>query len=282
VATILNYNTQRNRVRIVAKQNGTNISQTGGTIQNVTGGKLSLSNLQAGDFVELEVNINSNGCSITADNAVGVCAYLPTGGYDGPSSNAYSDPSQAWLPSIEQTAPEALISAFKPTETNPPSVLEYHNALIITPYETRNNTMVSVGGDLPKPLSVSWRNNIPAGMSFASYELTDLAKPYHFTNDAGLIVMGYGYGVAESYYYLGYSSMRNLEVAFYANSPSKSVYYSELIDNLFCGEHDIELQADFAEIENMDSIKWYIDDVLQPLAPTQITWTHNSLPEVIP
>ena len=73
-------------VRIVASENNTNISQTGGTIKPAEGGQTSLNNLQAGQFVELEIILSNNGCYIQSDKPVGVCAYL-TSHYATPPSS---------------------------------------------------------------------------------------------------------------------------------------------------------------------------------------------------
>ncbi|MCL2311986.1 MAG: IgGFc-binding protein, partial [Firmicutes bacterium] len=83
---------QRDIVRIVASQNNTNITQAGGTLLNPMGGQASLTNLQAGQFVELEISLNNNGCYIQADKPIGVCTYLT--GQEYSVGSAYSDPAQ--------------------------------------------------------------------------------------------------------------------------------------------------------------------------------------------
>jgi hypothetical protein len=96
-------------VRIVASQNGTNITQLeGGIIRTgIPNAKTYLTNLLVGDFVELD--ITANGCFIVADKPVGVCSYMRLSGTDG----FYSMPSQTWIPGIEQTVSNALIALHK-------------------------------------------------------------------------------------------------------------------------------------------------------------------------
>jgi hypothetical protein len=58
------------RVRIVASQDGTTITQMGGTL--ISG---SLTNLNKGQFVELEINLAAGGSYIAANKPVGVCSF---------------------------------------------------------------------------------------------------------------------------------------------------------------------------------------------------------------
>jgi hypothetical protein len=237
------------RVRIVAAKNGTNIDQVGGTLKtNVSGAQDHLNNLQSGEWVELEVLLSDNGCYIQSDKPIGVCTYLTGCSYNG-SYPPVSDPAQAWLPSIEQTAPNALIAPFIAG-----SVINQHYAIVMTPFDTKDDTRVSIGGGAPVPLSggYGWHHNSDADMSFYHLPLTDPNASYYFTNDAGLIVLCYGVGPAESYYYLAGSSMRNLSAAFSANG----VPYTEMADTLFC-VNEITFTTNISNIAEVDSMKWY-------------------------
>jgi hypothetical protein len=230
----------KDRVRIVASKDNTKIEQEGGTV--ITG---SLA-LNAGQWVELEVLLSSNGCYISADEPIGVCTYLTGMFYN---NMGVSDPAQAWLPAIEQTAPNALIAPFIPTgSTN----LTDHYAIVMIFTGTEGNTEVSIGGAPPVPLTETWYPNNDANMSFCHIPLTDQTASYYFTNNAGLIVMGYGVGIRESYYYLAGSSMRNLSAAFSANG----VPYTEMADSLFC-VNEITFTTHISNIAEVDSMKWY-------------------------
>jgi hypothetical protein len=254
----------KDRVRIVALEDNTNIIQFGGEIKSAVGSQMSLDNLQAGQFVELEVTLGNKGCYIEADKRIEVCTYLTGQTYH---DAGHSDPAQAWLPAIEQTIPNALIAPFIPVQY---SHLDDHRALVLTPTGTKTNTKVSIGGAPPEPLSGGiWYDNGDAEMSFYNMPLTDETASYYFTNDAGLIVMCYGVGTSESYYYLAGSAMRNLQLAFYAND----IYYTELPDGLFC-ERTINFHAEVSGITpSADNLKWYIRDLEEPTAAGETDWT---------
>ncbi|MCL2511524.1 MAG: hypothetical protein FWF09_05690, partial [Bacteroidales bacterium] len=248
------------RVRIVASENGTVITQTGGTVMS---GSL---NLQAGQWVELEVYQSNNGCYITTnDKPVGVCTYLTGRMY--PTNKGVSDPAQAWLPSLDQTIDEALISPFIPhnNETN----LSAHFGIVITPTATRTNTLVSIKGGTPMPLNITgWRNNLASGMSYYIMPFDpDPTSSYSFTNDAGIIVMGYGTGPDESYYYLGFSAMRNLKMSFETNG----IDDKDLPNQTICAS-EITFTADIKG-EPPDNIKWYVNNVPYDPAENLKTWT---------
>ncbi|MCL2511724.1 MAG: hypothetical protein FWF09_06705, partial [Bacteroidales bacterium] len=263
----------KERVRIVASQDGTTFvtPPTGVLVITGTGGQPNLANpLNAGQFFELEIYLANSGCYFEMDKPVGVCTYLTSAAYNNGGTNPHSDPSQAWLPAIEQSANDALITPFLPTGI---TELKDHFALIMTSTDAQNDTEVSIGGATPVGLTGgTWHDNAAAGMSFYSMPLDgNTSTSYRFINDAGIIVMGYGYGWAESYYYLGYSSMRNLAAAFFAND----VHYQDWGNTLFC-VHDITITADIEEInDNAGSLQWYIDGVLQPDLEDQDVWTEN-------
>ena len=243
---------EQGTVRMVAQENNTNITVDGGNIRiGVPGAQTSLSNLQAGQFVELEIT-NSNGCYIQADKRVGICAYETRYTHN----EFRSMPAQTWISGIEQTVVKAQIAPFT-------SIGLYHFALIVTPSATNNNTKVSIGGGLFADLSGGiWIDNTIADMSFYNMPLTNETASYTFTNSEGIIIFGYGVGINSfaSYYYLAYSAMRDLDAVFYAND----IHFQELKENTFCAGN-----VDFrAEIEGLHqstgSLKWYINGSIQP------------------
>jgi len=235
-------------VRIVVAQNGTFISQTGGTVLSVGSSQTNLSNLQAGQFVELEVPVSSDGCTIIATKPVSVCTFLP-------GSSTYGDAAMCWLPPKEQSVTSALIAPFIP---NGPTNIKTHYVTLCTPFSTKDNTRVSIGGASPIPLSggTNWIDNVAAGMSYYKMPLTNNTDSYHFTNPAGFLILCHGIGSNEAYYYPAYSAMRDLSSAFYAND----IHYQDLKDNSMC-EGDVHF---LAEIEG-----------LHPSHPDRITWWIN-------
>ena len=257
-------------VRIVVSQDGTNIEQTGGVIRtDVPDAQTTLTGLQAGQFVELDITLANKGCYIQANKPVGVCSYITEYHYNGNGLyNSY--PSQCWIPGIEQTTPNALMAPFIP---NVVTYIKKHYALIFTPTATKDNTMVSIAGAAPTPLSGgNWYDNDAAKMSFYSMLLTETTASYVFLNQKGLIVLGYGVAddfAPSSYYYLAYSAMRDLQASFYAND----IHYQDLEEQPFC-ENLVEFRA---ETENIGvevvSLEWYIDGTEYLPAHNQETWS---------
>ena len=255
----------KDRVRIVVSENGTNITQTGGELKYATGSQMTLTNLQAGQFVELEVNLNNNGCYIQSDKPIGICTYLTGAAYNG---FGISDPAQAWLPAIEQTVASASMSPFIPDGN---TALYAYYALIITPTATQNNTTVSVGGGAPTPLSGGTWHNHSSGYSFYSVPLTNNTASYLFANPNKLFIMSYGIGPGESYYYLAASAMRDLTGIFYAND----ILYQDLDNHLFC-ENEIEFRAEIDAMGvGIDSLKWYINGTEYLPAQNEEVWSYT-------
>jgi len=261
-------------VRIVVAQNGTNITQTGGTIRTgVPGAKTYLTNLQAGDFVELDINITNNGCYIAATKPVGVCTYTSQLG-----THSQNKPSQCLMPGKRQVVSKAMIAPFVQNILGAP--IETHYALIITSTDTKDGTKVSVGGAPPVPLSGIWYNNTTADMSFTSIPLYEATKSYVFTNPDGLIILGYGVGSAAasspspgiSYYYLAGSAMRDLDAAFYAND----IHFQDLKENPFCaGLVEFRTEINGLHPTATDKIRWFIDGAEQFALQNNILWNKS-------
>jgi hypothetical protein len=104
--------------------------------------------------------------------------------------------------------------------------------------------------------------------------LPNNAASYRFTNNAGLIILGYATANNASYYYLAGSAMRDLEAAFYAND----VHFQDLKENPFC-DNAVTFRA---EIDGLHSgagnLKWYINGVEQTSAQDQLTWSNTFSP----
>ena len=264
-------------VRIVASQNGTVITQTGGKeVVSPFPDAPTTYTLNAGQFAEFMVPLSNNGCYITANKPIEVCAYLTGESYNGNRSMGAreydSDPAQTWVPPLEQAIDSALIAPFIPAGS---SVLNAHYALIITAITTKNNTRVSVNGGAPEALNGGqWYDNSAAGMSFYSLPLSsNSTSNYIFTNTAGITVMAYGTGETESYYYLAAAAMRTLDVAFYVND----IYYRELDSKFLCTQ-PIQFRAEL-DMDNVSNkpgfLKWYIDGIEEVAAQDLLNWEKN-------
>ncbi|MDR0205849.1 MAG: hypothetical protein LBI45_01100, partial [Bacteroidales bacterium] len=260
----------KDRVRIVASQ-PTIVTRHGGTHINSNQpgiGNGPVYDLDAGKYIELEVYYNSNGCFIEADKPIGVCPFLITPQFN----NGDSDPAQAWLPSMEQLATKALIAAFAPKAGT--TSLDYHKAIIISPTKTKDSTKVIIGSGVSQPLTGgTWKDNSASEMSFYNYPMLSTHLPYRFTNDDGIIVMGYGYGPAESYYYLGYSCMLNLSAHYTVNG----IRNEYLQDSLICN-NTVEFHAKLKDVAPTNFLKWYLDKSPIHVHPDDTLWTHTFSP----
>jgi len=253
------------RVRIVAQQNNTTITQTGGVFIYSSSGTYTIN---AGEYIELDALLINNGCSIQADKPVGVCSYLTGAPYNGTYNS--SGPAQAWLPSIEQMISKAIIAPF--IINNYFFAVTNHFALLATETLSKNDTKVSIGGNSPVSLSGETWNEHTSGYSFYNMPLTNDTVSYTFTNPKGLLILCYGYGISKSYYYLAGSAMRELDAAFYANE----VHFQELEEHPFCENKEVAFQAEINGLHSaQESIKWYIGGVLQPTLTDHLTWSQT-------
>ncbi|MDR1758316.1 MAG: gliding motility-associated C-terminal domain-containing protein [Bacteroidales bacterium] len=232
----------KERVRVLASENATTLSVTGGTL--VKGNAA----LDRGEWAEYEITTD---CYIQSNEPVAVCSYMT-----GRSLQAWlmgdetGDPSLAWIPPLEQAISEALIAPFVPTGA---TALSVHHALVLTPSATKDATTVKVGNNVPAPLGgSSWTNHAPSGWSKYPMPLDD--NPYTFENENGLLVLGYGLGERESYYYLAGAAMQQMQ-----EEDNTGIYLPVAKEYIACFGAEIELG--FKDNPAHPSLKyyWYTD-----------------------
>jgi uncharacterized repeat protein (TIGR02543 family) len=216
------------RVRIVASQDNTTVTQEGGAIMTVAGGQTSLS-LDMGEFVELEITKDGGGCYIEADKPVGVASYLVGRNYTARGVPAsIGDPSLTVVPPVEQMVFSADIAPFIPSGNTD---LTAHYVMIITPAATRDQTAVSVGGGAPATIEpTGWTTCVNPDFAFYTMQLTSQTDAYHFANPNGLLVMGFGVGGIESYCYLSGAAVRTLNASFSIDGH----HYKDLNNSILC------------------------------------------------
>jgi hypothetical protein len=149
----------------------------------------------------------------------------------------------------------------------------YHYALVCTSTDSKENTLVSIGGATPVPLSGgNWYNHEEAGMSFYNFPLADFSASYIFSNPAKIIIYGWGRGPYRSYYYLAGSAMRDLDAAFYAHD----IHFQNLKENPFCANEMIEFRSEIEGLHTAPgSLLWYIDGVHQPALTDKAIWNQT-------
>ncbi|MDR1356303.1 MAG: IgGFc-binding protein [Tannerellaceae bacterium] len=111
----------KERVRVIASQNGTTVTQTGGGAARTDGGGTAKNvgsqnpfTLNAGEFAEFEISLSTGGAYISADKPIAVASIMIGMGYGSALSDATGDPSLAWVPPVEQAADMAVIAPFVP------------------------------------------------------------------------------------------------------------------------------------------------------------------------
>ncbi|MDR2425351.1 MAG: gliding motility-associated C-terminal domain-containing protein [Prevotellaceae bacterium] len=250
----------KERVRVVASQDATTITHIGGY---VTDGSL---NLNAGDFVELEIDMAyDDGCYIEANKPIAVTSYLTSLDY-----HAYynmGDPAMAWIPSVEQSTTELIIAPFIAAGF---SILKEHYAMIVVPQTAKSQTEMKIGNGSFTPLAGGFWTDHPSGYSYYTMPLDD--NGYTYRNPNGLTILGFGFGNYESYYYLAGSSLRKLDAFFYVNE----IYYQNLETEMFCpGNFDVRAEIKYSLDASAGRVKWFIDGIEETAARDQITWSKS-------
>jgi hypothetical protein len=271
----------RERVRIIASQDDTQVTQTGGVKKTDGGGGAqnpaneNSFTLDAGQYVELEIALATGGCYIVTDKPVAVTSYMPGQSYTALTVTK-GDPAMAWVPPIEQTINGAAIAPFAPTgSTN----LNEHYALIVAATATRDQTTVAIGSGAPTALSggtwITGNGTAGSNYSFYSDSLTNISESYFFANPNGLVVMGYGLGSAETYYYLAGASARNLDMAFYIND----IHYQDVETEVFCSQSfSFRAVIQYAMSTTPGYLKWYINGVEETSACDVLQWNKTLAP----
>ena len=247
------------RVRIIASQDNTTINFTGGAL--IAGSQT----LNAGEWAEIEIYAAQNGCYIESSNPVGVVSYLT--GYFYPELTYFlGDPSIVWIPPIEQFIGETLVAPFLAVGS---SNITEHHLLIVTPTITKKLTEISIsGGDYTALTGGTWSDH-SSGYSYYNLPLSNEDVSYSLKNPEKLIVLGYGLGFQESYYYLAGAAARRLDAYFKVNG----IHYRSLDNKFYCNEN-IEVEA-FVRCQ-MDAapghLRWLINDVEQTAFTDSLRW----------
>jgi gliding motility-associated-like protein len=251
-------------VRIIASQNNTVVNLTGGMLIS---GSL---NLDAGEWAEIEVYASQNGCYIEANQPVGVASYLTGSQYPG-LSYSRGAPAMVWIPPVEQSVKEALIAPSWGIYGFPYSLREDF-VLIVVPTSAKNLTeMKQDNGAYTALTGGAWHDH-PSGYSYYTLSLDDPEVRYGFKNPEGLIVLAYGLGSQESYYYIAASATLKLDVYFEVNG----IHCQSLEGKAFCDD-DIEVKATVKHpLDNASgSLRWLVDGAEQAAFTDSLHWKGN-------
>lgn len=202
---------------------------------------------------------------LTADKPIGVTTHIG-GKQPIPGQSDGGDPSTAWVPSIEQDITSAYITPFRGGN----SVIQADYALVvaktISKVETKINDANPVG---------TWRDH-SSGFSSIIINLPSQIA-YTILNPKGMIVLAYGVGGSESYYYLAASSARKLDASFTING----MHYQDanVVVPFDCGtpfNFAATIQYDLATADGR--IRWFVDGEEELAVRNMLTWTKSYLP----
>jgi hypothetical protein len=184
-------------------------------------------------------------CYITSNKPIGVCHFM--------LSQVYGGPSMVWVPPVEQRIRQITIAPFALQSSAPT-----HFALIITPSGNKAETYYTVGGVKTAFGLSGWSEQ--SGYSVRSYTLSNVNASYTFENTEGVIVLVAGLGNFESYYYVGGIGAYNLNTDFFVND----IFYEDVNGVAFCnGTVKLRTAHDYTgESLSAGYLKWYINDVL--------------------
>ena len=227
--------TANNRIRVVASQDKTVVNYAGASLPasfstaNTTGNNQILSGgtLSAGQWVELVINSKDSGAYITANNPVGVAGYLVStanASGSGIGSTGGGDPDNAIMPGLNQMIQQVTISPFMFPLTGNLNYTVFdnvgviHGAIIVTKKENKGSVIMTKGSDPTNLLTGTWIDDANgSGMSIYRYafnNINDIGSSFTISslaNGGGVIVLGYGIGNAESYYYNAGSGAYSLQ-----------------------------------------------------------------------
>ncbi|MDR1758709.1 MAG: gliding motility-associated C-terminal domain-containing protein [Bacteroidales bacterium] len=271
------------RIRVIASRDNTSVQiTTGYTFVAYPNNYFSYDpvtspvTLNAGEFVEFDAVrylwgnvVNEPGCFIQADKPVAVASYLLAIDYwlldyQIDALNWLGDPSIAWIPPVEQFVNEITIAPFIEKET---SVISKHNILVVTETAFRDSTFIKVGNGIDSLIAYNdsvWFAH-PSGYSFIDLSLDTTDVGYTFKNSHGLMVMGYGIGNSESYYYMAGAAAASLNAWFTMTATQDSYEHCE---------QTFEIQADIGYELSPDAghLKWLLDGVEQVAARDSNQW----------
>lgn len=201
--------------RIMASQNGTNVSINGGAPTTINAGQYIQQSLSSAGF-------------ITADQPIMVMQYSKGGDCDG----ANADPFIITLSPVEQTLDTITFNAFTS------SVISSYFVNIISKTSTKNSVFLDgngIGG---------FFNTIPSNPTY-SYARRPISSGNHnIASDSGVVAYVYGYGSYESYGYVAGASLNNLGVSFNIDAQGQNYTFNQIPQAEICTNSTIDFNGE--------------------------------------
>ncbi|MCD7972635.1 MAG: IgGFc-binding protein [Candidatus Azobacteroides sp.] len=255
-------------IRIIASEDNTTV-----TLKTLTGDNTHTINV--GEFVEEFVRHSEAGAYITSDLPVAVCSYMV--GWSYPEQelilngrNSIGDPALAWISPIEQMLNESMNLAAYVSQGQ--TSVELHYAILVVKTSDKNSTQWKTNiNETWATLTGVWTDH-HSGYSYIRVKLDETLN-YTFYNPEGMLVWGYGYGEAESYYYQVGCTFKEINRAseFFVNE----VAYDHIDGKQVPVCDDILLEAVIeGDVDtSWDYLYWYIDDIEDTTKRNIHTWS---------
>lgn len=201
--------------RIMASQNGTNVSINGGAPSTINAGQYIQQSLSSAGF-------------ITADQPIQVMQYSKGGDCDG----ANADPFIITLSPIEQTLDTITFNAFTS------SVISSYFVNIISKTSTKNSVFLDgngIGG---------FFNVIPSNPTYSYARRPITSGNHNIASDSGVVAYVYGYGSYESYGYVAGASLNNLGVSFNLDAQGQNYTFNQIPQAEICTNSTVDFNGE--------------------------------------
>ena len=215
--------------RILASENGTNVSINGGA--NIV--------LNASQFHEF---YHQQSCYIVSDKPIAVAHYSRGTSCDGVTS----DPFMIMLSPIEQTLTYIVFQAF-----NTPVINNFYTNVITKTAHT--NQVLLDGATIP-----GW-TTVPSNPQY-SYVRRNIAQGTHvLQSPEGILAFVYGFGNADSYGYTAGANIQPLDVTYDIIIGNDSVAFDVFMDSINC-EQTVNGVGFYTDGENITDVSFNLGD----------------------
>ncbi len=216
--------------RIVASQNGTNVTINGGAPITLNAGAYNQQTLSPASFIQ-------------ADKPIMVMQYSRGGDCDG----ANADPFIINLSPVEQTLDNITFNAFNS------SVISSYFVNIISKTSTKN--LVTLDG---APIG-GFFSTIPSNPTYSHARRPITTGNHTIAADSGVVAYVYGYGSYESYGYVAGASLNNLGVSYNIDAQGVNYTFNSIPNAEICSNSTIDFNGEIGPF-TVNSWSWDFGD----------------------
>lgn len=216
--------------RIVASQNGTNVTVNGGAPFTLNAGAFNQQTLSPASFIQ-------------ADKPIMVMQYSRGGDCDG----ANADPFIINLSPVEQTLDNMTFNAFNS------NVISSYFVNIISKTSTKN--LVTLDGT---PIG-GFFSTIPSNPGYSHARRPVTTGNHTIVADSGVVAYVYGYGSYESYGYVAGASLNNLGVNYNVDAQGVNYTFNAIPTADICANSNIDFNGEIGPF-TVNSWSWDFGD----------------------